>query len=172
MNTIQFIQSSLFEIFRSFLGETAPLAPEELLFKPTHEANSIAFLLWHFPRIAETAFHRVSPIERNSTIWERDNWHEKFGLGKTDTGTGFTPDQVGAFHPDKALLTGYLESVQKALDDGLSLMTPEHLDQPVTPENPQATVGRLIQSVIIGHGYFHLGEVRFLKGLQGRPFPR
>ena len=159
----------MFEVFRSFLAEIAPLEPEEMLFRPTSEANSIAFLVWHCPRIADTAFHRSQGVP---TVWERDKWYEKFGLAETDTGTGFGADQVAAFQPNRELLTNHLESVQKALDDGLSQMTSADLDRPLNPENPRATVGRQIQSIVMGHGFFHLGEVRFLKGLQGRPFSR
>ena len=169
MDTIQFIQSSMFEVFRSFLAEIDPLEPEEMLFRPTPEANSIAFLVWHFPRVADTAFHRSQEM---STVWEQDKWYEKFGLAETDTGTGFGSDQVATFQPSKELLINHLESVQKALDDGLSQLTSTDLDRPLNPENPRATLGRTIQSIVMGHGFFHLGEVRFLKGLQGRPFSR
>ena len=170
MNAVQFIQSSLFEVFRSLLAESAPLGTDELLYRPTYEANSIAFLVWHFPRIADNTFNRS--VNGSTPVWEYDKWYEKFGLEITATGTGFTSDQVAAFKPNRELLTGYLESVQQSLDEGLSNMTPEDLDHPLDPENPRATVGRQIQSIIVGHGFFHLGEVRFLKGLQGRPFPR
>jgi hypothetical protein len=169
VDTIQFIQSSLYEVFRSFLAEITPLEPAEMLFRPTTEANSIAFLVWHYPRIADTVFHRS---QGTSTVSEREKWYEAFGLAETDTGTGFGTEQVAAFQPNRKLLIGHLESVQKALDDGLSQMTSSDLDRPLNPENPRATVGRQIQSIIIGHGFFHLGEVRFLKGLQGMPFSR
>ena len=159
----------MFEGWRSFLSEIDPLEPEEMFFRPTAEANSIAFLVWHCPRIADTAFHRSQGM---STVWEQDKWYGKFGLAETDTGTGFAPDQVAAFRPTKKLLISHLESVQKALDDGLSQMTSTDLDRPLNPENPRATLGRHIQSIVMGHGFFHLGEVRFLKGLQGRPFAR
>ena len=172
MDTIQFIQSSLFEVFRSFLAEIAPLENSEMLFRPTPESNSISFLVWHFPRIADRAFHLSHTPEGTTPVWDREKWHEKFGLEKTDTGTGFNAEQVAAFNPDRELLIGYLESVQKALDDGLSQMTSKDLDRPLNPENPRATEGRQIQSIVIGHGFFHLGEVRFLKGLQGMPFSR
>ena len=64
------------------------------------------------------------------------------------------------------------EQPREAVQDGLSKMTDEDLDRPINLDNPRQTVGRQIQSIIVGHGFFHLGEVRFLKGLQGMPFPR
>ena len=172
MNAIQFIQSTLFELNRSFVVEVEPLTPEQMLYRPAPEANSISFLLWHFPRVQDNTFHRISTIGGMPTVWERDGWYERFGLKESGTGSGFTPDQVAAFKPDKELLVTYVESVRQSVQDGLSNMTDDDLDRPLDPDNPRLTVGRQIQSIILGHGFFHLGEIRFLKGLQGMPFPR
>ena len=172
MNAIQFIQSTLFELNRSFIVEVEPLTPKQMLFRPTPQANSISFLLWHFPRSEDNTFHRISNISAKSPVWERDGWHERFGLEEKASGTGFTPDQVAAFKPDKELLVSYVEAVRIAVQEGLSNMTDDDLDRPLNPDDPRLTVGRQIQSIIVGHGFFHLGEIRFLKGLQGMPFPR
>ena len=73
---------------------------------------------------------------------------------------------------DKELQVTYMESVRESVQDSLSNMTDNDLDRPLSPDNPRLTVGRQIQSIVVGHGFFHLGEIRFLKGLQGMPFPR
>ncbi len=172
VNAIEFIQSTLFELNRSFVNEVEPLTNVQMLYRPTPEANSIAFLMWHFTRTEDNSFHRVSTAEGTPSVWARENWHERLGLPETGSGTGFTPDQVEAHRPSKEGLVGYMEAVRVSVDDGLSKMTDDDLDRPLDPDNPRQTVGRNIQSIIIGHGFFHLGEVRFLKGLQGMPFPR
>lgn len=172
MNAIQFIQSTLFELNRSFIVEVEPLTPEQMLYRPAPEANSISFLLWHFPRIEDSVFHRVRIMGGTPTIWESERWFERFGVKESDTGAGFTPNQVAEFKPEKELMSTYMEAVRLAVQDGLSNMTDDDLDRPLNPDNPRLTVGRQIQSVIIGHGFFHLGEIRFLKGLQGMPFSR
>ena len=172
VNAIEFIQSTLFELNRSFVNEVEPLTEAQMLYRPTPQANSIAFLLWHFTRTEDNSFHRVSSVEGTPSVWARENWHERLGLPETGSGTGFTPDQVEAHKPGKEGLVGYMEAVRQSVQDGLSGMTDDDLDRPLDPDNPRQTVGRNIQSIIIGHGFFHLGEVRFLKGLQGMPFPR
>ena len=172
MNAIQFIQSTLFELNRSFVVEVEPLTTEQMFYRPAPEANSISFLLWHFPRVEDNTFHRVSTIAGTPTVWERGGWYERFGLNESGSGSGFTPEQVAAFKPDKDLMVKYAESVRESVNDGLSTMTDDDLDRPLNPDNPRLTVGRQIQSIIVGHGFFHLGEIRFLKGLQGMPFPR
>ena len=74
--------------------------------------------------------------------------------------------------PDYQLLTSYVGQVSAAVWEGIGKFKEEDYDRPLNPDNPRQTVGRQIQSIIVGHGYFHLGEVRFLKGLQGKPFAR
>ena len=172
MNAIELIRSTLFELYRSFVIEVEPLTDEEMLYRPSTEANSISFLLWHFPRSGDSAFHRVSTEEGVLSVWTREHWYQKFGLQESDSGTGFGPSQVAEFRPDKNLLINYVESVRLSINDGLSRMTDSDLDKPLHSNNPRITIGRHIQSNIIGHGFFHLGEIRFPKGLQGHQFPR
>ena len=104
MNAIQFIQSTLFELNRSLVVEVEPLTPEQMLYRPAPDANSISFLLWHFPRVEDNIFHRVSTVSGMPPIWESERWYERFGLKESDTGAGFTRDQVAGFKPDKKLV--------------------------------------------------------------------
>ena len=172
MNTIRFIQMSLNELNRSFVNEIKELTPEQMFYRPTAEANHIAFLVWHFPRVEDNTWHRVATPEGGPPIWVKEEWHKKFGLAEKDSGTGFEPDQVSALKPDKDLLISYVERVGEAVWEGVGKLTDDDLDRPLREDDPRLTVGRQIQSIILGHGYFHLGEVRFLKGLQGMPFAR
>ena len=45
MDAVQFIQSTLFELNRSLVVEVEPLTPEQMLYRPAPDANSISFLL-------------------------------------------------------------------------------------------------------------------------------
>ncbi len=172
MNAIEFIRSTMFELYRSFVTEVEPLTDEEMFYRPTDQANSISFLLWHFPRSGDSAFRAASTQEDTRSVWERERWYQQLGLKESDSGTGFNPSQVEEFRPDKNLLINYVESVRLSINDGLSLMTDSDLDKPLHSNNRTTTLGRHIQTNIIGHGFFHLGEIRFLKGLQGYQFPR
>jgi len=172
MDTSRFIQMAVNEINRSFVIETEDLTPEQMLFRPTPEANHITFLLWHFARVQDNVWHSVSTPAGTEPLWIRDEWYTKFGLTEKDSGTGFTPDEVETLAPDYELLTSYVEQVSAAVWEGIGKLKEEDYDRPLDPDNPRQTVGRRIQSIIVGHGYFHLGEVRFLKGLQGKPFAR
>lgn len=171
MNSIQFIQMALDELHRSLRAEARELTQEQLTYRPTPEANTIAFLLWHFMRTEDNVIHR-SVREPGPSVWEAGTWYERFGLSPTDNGTGFTAGQVGAFSPAKDDLVAYVRAAWEASDAAVAALSEADLDRALDPERPQRTVGQVIQSIIVGHGYYHLGEIRFLKGLQGMPFPR
>ena len=172
MDTSRFIQMAVNEINRSFVIETKDLTPEQMLFRPTPEANHITFLVWHFSRIQDNSWHRVSTSDGADPLWIQEEWYKKFGLTEKDSGTGYTPDEVETLAPNYELLISYLERIAATVWEGVGKFSEEDYDRSLNPDDPRQTVGRQIQSIILGHGYFHLGEVRFLKGLQGKPFAR
>ena len=172
MNAIQFIQSTLHELNRSYVLEVESLTTEQMFFRTTPDANSIAFLMWHFPRIEDSIFHSQVSKNENPTVWEQEQWDTQFNLSTEGTGMGFSPDQVALIQPDKEILIKYAEAVRLSVKSILENMNDDDLDRPVSTEDPKLTVGRRIQGPVIGHGFWHLGEIRFLKGLQGMPFPR
>jgi len=53
----------------------------------------------------------------------------------------------------------------KSLDD-------ERLGQPLDPGRPTRSIATMVQSFIVEHGWWHLGEVKYIKGLLGMPAPR
>ena len=172
MNAIQFIQSTLYELNRSYVLEVENLTTEQMFFRPTPDANSIAFLMWHFSRIEDSIFHSQVSKNDGPTIWEQKQWDKRFNLSTEDAGMGFSPDQVALIQPDKEILIKYAEAVRLSIQSILDNMNDDDLDRPVSTEDSKLTVGRRIQGIVIGHGFWHLGEIRFLKGLQGMPFPR
>ena len=105
MDTSRFIQMAVNEINRSFVIETEDLTPEQMLFRPTPEANHITFLFWHFARVQDNVWHSISTPTGTEPIWIREEWYTKFGLTEKDSGTGFTPDEVERLSPDYQLLS-------------------------------------------------------------------
>ncbi len=161
--------SMLDELHRSFRAETRDLTPEQLYFQAAPEANSIIFLPWHFARTEDGAMHRSFG---GTPIWEADGWYEKFGLSSTETGGGFGPEEIAAFRPELSLLMEYFTPVWQFAVEAIKTASDDDLTRVTNPERPNMTVARTIESLLIGHGYWHLGEVRFIKGLQGMPFSR
>ncbi len=172
MQTIPFIKLALNELHRSLLREVRDLTPEQRAYRPIPEASSINFCTWHLARTEDNVFHRIATPHGGPSLWQLEKWNERFGLAPQDMGTGFTHPQVEALRPDKETLLAYCDRVFGAVMEGLDSLTDEDLDRVPNPEQPRNSVGQMIQSLLIGHGYWHLGEVRFIKGLQGMPFSR
>ena len=172
MQTIPFIRMAIRELDRSLIREVRDLEPEQMVYRPSPEANTINFLTWHLTRIQDNSIHSVIASQSVPTLWEREQWHQRFGLGPQDSGSGFNTEQVGAFQPEKETLLAYCERVFAAMETSLDALSDDDLDRVLNPEQPRMSVGRNIQSLVIGHGYWHLGEIHFLKGLQGMPFGR
>ena len=168
MNAIQFIRSAVEDLHKGFRVEVEPLTLEQMLYKPLDKANTIAFLLWHSTRSEDVYIHQR--IGGGLPLWETEGWHQRFGLDASQGGTGFTDEQVENFTPSKEDLLAYCERVWEIIPITLSQLTDEDLDKTPNPERPNMNTGRMIANFILGHSFWHLGEIRFLKGLQGQPF--
>ena len=95
MTLNEFIESTL-EMEQNLLVEAVEdLTPEELTWQPGPDTNPMGWMLWHTIRVEDmwVQFFIQGQIE----IWERDGWHEKFGLPTRDNGFGHTPEQVTGF---------------------------------------------------------------------------
>lgn len=170
MDASQFIRIMYADLVRGVRSEVEALTQEEMYFRPTEDANSIAFVLWHSTRGQDTNAHRL--VKGTPSLWESEGWHQRFGLSPQDGGTGFSGEQVGAFRPDKDELLAYCRRVWEEVPAILEGLTDADLDRVPNPDRPTMTVGRSLANFALGHGFWHLGDVRFLKGLQGQPFGR
>lgn len=170
MDANEFIGLLIWELHGGFRAEVEPLTQEQFLLRPVPDANSIAFLLWHFTCMEDGVVHRQ--FGGKPSVWQSESWHEKLGLQESDMGTGFTSEQVGAFQPAKEDVLAYCERVWEAVPEVLATVTADDLSVAANPERPRATAGRSLASFVIGHGFWHLGDIRFIKGLQGMPFAR
>lgn len=56
--------------------------------------------------------------------------------------------------------------------EALSTLTEADLDKAPNPERPTMTLGRSLSNLVLGHAFWHLGDIRFLKGMQGMPWGR
>src|SRR4051794_23832078 len=70
------------------------LDEDSLAHRPTPDANSIAWLVWHTARIQDA---QVAQVADSDEVWFREGWAERFGLDLDphDHGYGHTSAQVG-----------------------------------------------------------------------------
>lgn len=170
MNATQFILSSVNGLHQAMINDVKILNAEQLKWKPAAKANPIGFLFWHAVRVEDNT---VAGWQKKSTVWEEDKWYEKMGLDAKVYGTGFGEEDVNkiAKLPVNSLME-YAEKVFRNSASYIQGLEADKLDYAPNPERPNWTVGMMISNFIIAHGWWHLGEIRYVKGLQGMPAPR
>lgn len=172
MNAIEFLRAGLQEVHEALREDVTGTPPEWLTWRPTPDANHIGFLFWHVVRTEDNAIQRH--VQRSPSLWETEQWYERWGLEPGAIGTGFTSEQVAkiVFPLDNVLL--YAERVWANTDTVLQTLTDADLDREITMERGGQTVamsiGRYLRMTPLGHNYWHLGEIRYIKGLQGWRF--
>lgn len=170
MNGPEFINTTLRDLHSGLRAELTPLTQEQILTVPAPGANTIGFLVWHYVR-GEDSLLYGSAAGRDS-IWVANNWAEKLGSEHAGSGTGFTEEQMLSIRPSKDDLLAYCEQVWEGVPGILEKLTDADLDRAPNPERPTMTLGRSIANFVVGHGFWHLGDVRYTKGLMGMPFSR
>lgn len=149
-------------------GAVDGLEPGDLLFAPTEESNTIAWLIWHATRVQD---HHVSELLEDRQLWLTGDWPSRFGLAADpdNTGYGHRPDQVRAVVPRGADdLVAYLDAVQARTLPWLASLSGDDLDAIVdTRWVPPVTLGVRLVSVA-DDSFQHLGQAAYLRGLLGR----
>ena len=163
MTLNDFIEDA-FRVEHEFLMEAVQdLTSEELAWRPGPEANPMGWILWHMLRVEDMWFQFF--IQRQTEIWEKDGWNEKFGMPTRDNGFGHTQEQVDNFPVlDLAELLRYGDSVRAETLAYLKGLLPEDFDVVPREQRPEMSVGAIFRQVI-GEVYQHQGHIAYLKGL-------
>lgn len=143
---------------------TAGLSDEASFYRPTPEANSIAWLIWHSARIQDAQIAHIAGTEQ---VWFSAGWVDRFALDlpRDAHGYGHTAEEVGKVRAPAGLLAGYYHAVHKmtleyvatVTDAELARIVDENWDPPVT-----ASV-RLVS--IIDDCAQHLGQAAYIRGI-------
>ena len=143
---------------------TDGLTEEVASYRPTPQANSIGWLIWHSARVQDI---QVCDIAKTADVWTRDRWVDRFGLDlpRDDTGYGHSADAVVKVRASAELLAGYyhavhdmtLEFVETLTDADLERIVDRRWDPPVTAS------ARLVS--IVDDCAQHLGQAAYLRGI-------
>ncbi len=159
-----FIETALNREQAYLLEAVGDLTPEELAWQPGADANPIGWMLWHTLRVEDMWIQFF--VQRQPELWERDGWHEKFGLPTRDNGFGHTPEQVANFPAlDLAELLRYGEAVRASTLEYLRGLAPEDFDRVPREQRPNLSVGGVLMQ-LLGEFYQHQGQIAYLKGLK------
>ncbi|OBH37356.1 hypothetical protein A5690_06490 [Mycobacterium intracellulare] len=133
-------------------------------YRPTPDANSIAWLLWHSARVQDIQLADVAGVEQ---VWLRDGWVDRFGLDlpKGDMGYGHSSDDVAKVKAPADLLSGYYHAVHELTLEYLGGITAEELTRVVdTNWDPPVTASARLVSIIDDCAQ-HLGQAAYVRGI-------
>lgn len=142
------------------------LTDEQLAFRPTPKAHSIAYTLWH---LARTEDHFQNDVNGRGTVWAAGGFAAKWGYPEKGVGTGWEDEQAASLPmPGKPQLLECVRSVFAACDEAADRLDEAALNL----VRPSGFLGRdaIVGEVLLGsltHGNRCLGEMEYIKGLLG-----
>lgn len=143
---------------------TENLTDEVAYYRPTPEANTITWLIWHSARIQDAQLCDIAGLEQ---VWFRDGWVDRFALDlpRDAHGYGQTPEEVAKVRASPELLAGYYHAVHKLSLEYVASVSADELarivDERWTP--PVTASARLVS--IIDDAAQHLGQAAYIRGL-------
>lgn len=144
---------------------TVDLTDKQVNHVPEGGHQNLAFSLWHYVRTEDNIIQFV--IQRKPTVWMEGGWHEKFGLDSKSQGTGFTDDEARNFriHGMDAF-RDYMKDVFRKTEDYIAALSSEESARKITVKPlGEMSIAQCMAGMVMTHGYRHLGEVEFAKGL-------
>jgi len=167
VSAFDFLRSSVKVLHRDFRDAVKDLNEEQLHFRPLGKGNSIAFILWHMVRTEDSVMNFL--LQKKPPVWNAEGWDKKFGMDSRAQGTGMTAEQAAAIRIgslDEFLK--YTENVFQATEAYLDIVKEADLE-PVQefPFLGKRSGYQVIGGVVLQHGSEHLGEIWYVKGLQG-----
>lgn len=144
------------------------MTAEQLNFRPSEGGVSAFFSLWHYVRTEDNIINFVA--QKKPTVWLEGGYDERFALPRTSQGTGMTEDEANAvqIHDVPAWLE-YQRKVWEATDAYLGSMSPAEFEERKVTIKPlgEMPLWDGIYGVCLSHGYRHVGEIEYVRGVQG-----
>ena len=142
------------------------LDDDALAARPTPDANSVGWLVWHLARVQDDHVADVAGLEQ---VWTRDGFADRFALpfDTGDIGYGHTSAQVAAVRIGADLLAAYLDAVHAQTAAYLRTLADADLDDIVDERwDPPVTRGVRLVSVL-SDDLQHAGQAAYARGLLG-----
>ena len=144
---------------------TDGLTDEVASYRPTPQANSIGWLIWHSARVQDIQVCDIAKMLAD--VWTRDGWVDRFSLDlpRDDTGYGHSADAVAKVRVSAELLAGYYHAVHDMTLEFVETMTDADLDRIVDRrwDPPVSASARLVS--IVDDCAQHLGQAAYLRGI-------
>lgn len=165
MDAAEFLVHGFAYLHEALREDIEQMDPEWLFWQPRPELNHAGFLFWHIVRDEDQVIGHVRGLPE---VWRSEGWHSRFGMDESEQGTGFDPTALDAFRYDLREFMGYAEAVWARTETEVGKVTDADLQRPAW--DGDWSVERLLNEGCLGHGWLHLGEIRYVKGLRGWRF--
>lgn len=142
------------------------LDDEQLNWRPAPKAHSIGYIFWHTARADD---NMQADLAGGDTLWDRDRYFERWGHPEKGVGMGWDDEAAASLPiPKKADLLEYVHRVFAACDAAADAIGTSRFNEshPSRFMSREATYGDVILTGIT-HDNRHLGEMEYVKGLQG-----
>ncbi len=144
------------------------LTDDVATYRPTPDANSIAWLIWHSARVQDLQVCDIAKTLPNpGDVWTRDGWVDRFGLDlpRDDTGYGHSADDVGKVRAPAELLAGYYHAVHDMTLEFVNTLSDADLERIIDRNwDPPVTASMRLVSVVDDCAQ-HLGQAAYLRGI-------
>ena len=111
----------------------------------------------------------VSDVTSQDALWDSGDWRRRLPSTDPGQGTGFAAASLDDFRFELPDLMAYAHEVWAATDDRLSKLTARDLEGPASGAQG-ISVASLLMTGSLAHNWVHLGEIRYMRGLQGWGF--
>ena len=168
MHALDFIRQQMMLMHRLYDHVVEDLDDEQLHHQAGPRVQPIAFSLWHYVRTEDNIIRFV--LQRRPTVWIEGGWPERLGLDPRAQGTGMTDEEASSLRitslPD---FRRYMGDVWAATDDYLTAVAPDRLDEERVTIKPvgEMSLADALGGMCLTHGYRHLGEIEYARGLLG-----
>jgi len=165
MDASQFLANGFAYLHGSLREDYEQMDAEWLFWQPRPELNHAGFLFWHIVRDEDQVISHVRGLPE---VWLEEAWHERFAMEESGQGTGFDPSALDMFRYEPEQMLAYAARVWSRTEAEVAKVTDADLQRPAW-DGPW-NVERLLNEGCLGHGWLHLGEIRYVKGLRGWRF--
>ena len=138
----------------------------QLAWRPAPKAHNIAYTLWH---LARTEDNFQNDINGGGTAWANGGFAARWSYPEQGVGVGWEDERAAALPmPGKENLLEYVRAAFDAADRAVESLAEERLDERRQSSflGGEAILGEILLGSVT-HGNRHLGEMEYIKGLQG-----
>lgn len=160
----ELLRDSFTRLIEHVDGVTDGLTEDVSSYRPTPDANSIAWLIWHSARVQDA---QVCDIAGTGQVWTGHGWVDRFGLDLPRDSTGYSHSsaEVDKVRAPTDLLAGYYHDVHTMTLAYVAGVTADELARVVdTRWTPPVTASARLVSIIDDCAQ-HLGQAAYVRGI-------